>query len=80
MIAEQPVGAGTFTDMVDRAGLKQKGMYTMREVSIATGVPYSTIRDERDCGRLNGFLPEGRKQGWLFKPEWVDEWIEGGTR
>ena len=73
MIAEQASGVSTFTDMVDRAGLA-------REVSIATGVPYSTVRDERDCGRLKGFLPEGRKQGWLFKPEWVDEWIEGGTR
>ena len=79
MIAEQASGVSTFSDMADRTGLAHKGMYTMREVSIATGVPYNTIRDERCCGRLKGFLPEGRKQGWLFKPVWVDEWIDGGT-
>lgn len=68
-----------FSEMAEQAGLQTKGLYTMREVSLATGIPYSTIRDERICGRLRAFLPDGRKQGWLFKPEWVDEWIEEGT-
>lgn len=69
----------TFSEMAEAAGIKPKGMYTMREVSIATGIPYTTVRDERICGRLKSFLPKGRKQGFLFKPEWVDEWIDGGT-
>lgn len=68
-----------FAEMAAQYGLKLKGMYTMREVSNVTGVPYSTVRDEKESGRLKGFLPNGRKQGWLFKPEWVDEWIENGT-
>lgn len=68
-----------FSKMALDAGLEKKGMYTMREIAIATGIPYFTVRDERTAGRLKGFLPSGRKQGWYFKPEWVDEWIEEGT-
>lgn len=69
-----------FADMAAACGLKVKGMYTMKEVACVTGVPYQTLQEERMRGRLKGFLPEGRTRGWLFKPEWVDEWIEEGTR
>ena len=43
------------------------------------GVPCSTVYDEMKSGRLRYHLPPGRKYGQLVKPEWVDEWIEGGT-
>lgn len=68
-----------FTDMARECGLKRKGMYTMREVALATGVPYGTIRDERICGRIRAFVPAGRTRGYLFAPEWVDEWLEAGS-
>ena len=43
------------------------------------GVPCSTVYDEMKSGRLRYHLPPGRKYGQLVKPEWVDEWIAGGT-
>lgn len=68
----------TFREMARAAGLREKGMYPLREVSIATGVAVSTLNEEVSAGRLETFLPRGRMRGRLVRPECVDEWIEDG--
>lgn len=68
-----------FATMAKGLGICPKLLYTMKEVARVTGVPYNTIRDECDAGSLSHHLPEGRRNGRLFRPEWVDEWIEEGT-
>lgn len=68
-----------FKRTANELGLQPKLLYTMKEVSRITGVAYSTLLDECTAGRLKYHLPEGRKQGRLFRPEWVDEWIEKGA-
>lgn len=70
----------TFKEVADAAGLPSKVFYTLTEVSEILGIPRSTIDLEARKHRLTSFLPEGRKQGRLIKPEWVDEWIEAGIR
>lgn len=69
----------TFADMAHELGLPKKLLYSPKEVSRVLGVPYSTVHDEMKAGRLKYHLPPGRKYGQLIKPEWVDEWIVGGT-
>ena len=71
--------AKTFQQMADELGIRHKLMYTLREVSRATGVAYDTVRLECKAGRMKSHLPEGRKEGRMVRPEWVDEWIEEGT-
>lgn len=70
----------TFREMAKACGMPRKAMYTMREVSAATGVALNTLYDEAAAGRLTTFTPEGRARGKLVQPAWVDEWIERGTR
>ena len=67
-----------FREWAAEAGLPAKAMYTVREVSLATGVPASTLYDEVRAGRLRSLRPNGR--GKLLRPEWVDEWIEEACR
>lgn len=69
----------TFADMARELGLPKKLLYSAKEVSKVLGVPCSTVYDEMKSGRLRYHLPPGRKYGQLVKPEWVDEWIAGGT-
>lgn len=69
----------TFAEMAESLKMRRKLMYTLQEVSTVLGVEYGTLRDECTAGRLKYHLPEGRKQGMLVRPEWVDEWIEEGT-
>lgn len=68
-----------FAEMAKAAGLIEKPFYTIREVSIATGVPQSTLRDECAARRLTVFMPPGKMRGMLIRPEWVDDWIDRGT-
>ena len=63
-----------FREWAAEAGLPAKAMYTVREVSLATGVPASTLYDEVRAHRLRALRPNGR--GKLLRPEWVDDWIE----
>ena len=72
--------AETFADMARAAGLPAKGLYTVREVSEATGVAQSTLRAEMAAGRIPWVLPPERTRGRLIRPAWVDALIEGGTR
>lgn len=65
-----------FVEWASEAGLPRKAMYSVREVSAATGVPASTVYEEVKAGRLRAFRPNSR--GKLIRPEWVDEWIEAG--
>lgn len=51
--ATEPVFAG----MAETAGLPKKGMYTLREVSAATGVARRTLDEEVRAGRLRTFVP-----------------------
>lgn len=69
-----------FKDMAADAGLVAKPFYTVAEVSRATGIFESVIRDAKNAGRLKTFLPIGKQRGALFRAEWVDEWIERGTQ
>lgn len=71
--------AKTFQQMADELGIRHKLMYTLREASRVTGVPYDTLRIECKAGRLRSQLPEGRKVGRMVRPEWVEQWIEEGT-
>ncbi len=69
----------SFRSAAEEMGLKHKLLYTLNEVSRVTGIAYSTLLDECNAGRLRFFLPNGRRQGRLVRPEWVDEWIDGGV-
>lgn len=69
----------TFDSYVEAAGVRRKPLYTLRELEKILGIPYSTLRDECNAGRMTYHLPKGRKNGKLVRPEWVDEWIEDGT-
>jgi hypothetical protein len=74
--ATEPVFAG----MAETAGLPKKGMYTLREVSAATGVARRTLDEEVRAGRLRTFVPPGRSRGRLVMPAWFDEWWTEGAR
>lgn len=69
----------TFADMARELGLPKKLLYSVKEVSRVLGVPCSTVYDKMKSGRMRYHLPPGRKYGQMVKPEWVDEWIAGGT-
>lgn len=68
-----------FAEMAIEAGLKRKPYYTVVEVARATGIPESAVRDAKDGGELTYFLPTGRTRGVLFRPEWIDTWMEKGV-
>lgn len=68
-----------FALMAREAGLRPKGMYTVREVATASGVAYRTLCEEVSASRLRTFLPPGRERGRLIKPEWFDEWFSAGV-
>ena len=71
--------ATEFAQMAREAGLRPKGMYTVREVAEASGVSYRTLCEEASANRLRTFVPQGRERGRLVKPEWFDEWFSGGV-
>ena len=68
-----------FAELAAHAGLKPKVLYKVGEVARVLGVKTSTLYDEMAAGRMRYHLPDGRKQGKLIRPEWVDEWLEDGT-
>ena len=65
--------------MAVAAGLPDKPYYTLTEVAQATGIPRSTLDDERKSGELRSFVPPGQQRGCLVKCEWYDEWFDKGT-
>lgn len=69
-----------FTDMVARAGMELKPLYSLKEAAEVSSIPYRTLLDEVNAHRLRSFLPKGRKQGMRIAPEWFDEWFEEGSR
>lgn len=69
----------TFAEMAERLGIRPRLLYPVKTVAIVLGIPPSSIQDEIRAGRMRSFLPEGRKQGKLIRPEWVDQWIEEGS-
>lgn len=74
------IPAKTFDEMVAQSGRNVTPFYKIGVVAAVLGIAASTLTDETKAGRLKCFLPHGRKQGRLFRGEWVDEWIEEGTR
>lgn len=68
-----------FAQMARESGLRPKGMYTVREVAIASGVAYRTLCEEASANRLRTFVPPGRERGRLVKPEWFDDWFSEGV-
>lgn len=69
----------TFTEFVRGTGATPRVFYPLRDVARMLGIPYQTLNEEALAGRLTYHLPEGRRQGKLLRPEWVDEWIADGT-
>lgn len=69
----------SFSQMLERLGIRPRIFYPVKTVAAVLGVPASTIVDEIHAGRMRYHLPQGRKQGRMIRPEWVDEWIEEGT-
>ena len=70
----------TFADMAGAAGLKEKPLYSVSEVSRASGVPESVIRGAMAEGRIRHFLPPGRVRGSFIAPAWFDEWFVSGLK
>lgn len=70
----------TFEDMREEAGIPRKSMYTVSEVSIATGIARSTVAEDFRAGRIASFLPPGRKRGMLARAEWIDDYLEKGKK
>lgn len=69
----------SFSDMVEAAGERKRPLYPVTVVANVLAIPVDTILAETRAGRLSYFLPDGRRQGKLISPEWVDEWIKEGT-
>lgn len=69
----------TFSEMVERLGMKPRLLYPAKVVANVLGVPGTTVIEEMAAGRMKYHLPQGRKQGRMIRPEWVDEWLEEGT-
>lgn len=69
-----------FEQMVERAGLKKKAAYSIREASEASGIPYGTLLADARLGTLKTFLPPGRKRGRLVTPEWFDAYWASGIQ
>lgn len=68
-----------FTEMARLAGLPERGLYTVADVSRASGISVYVLHAERRAGRLRALLPGGRVRGALIRPEWVDEWIDANS-
>ena len=69
----------TFLEAAASNGVPVRMFYPVKVVARVLGVPVSTLNDEINAGRMKYMLPEGRKQGRVIRPEWVDEWIKEGT-
>jgi predicted site-specific integrase-resolvase len=65
-----------FLQVAEQIGLTRKLLYTLKEVSQVTGVPYRTLLAETYAGRLRCMQTEMSKTTRYVRPEWVDEWIE----
>lgn len=76
--ADKPAEPFGLRSMAKAAGLPDKPLYSITEVAKATGMPRSTLDEERKSGRLKAFIPPGRRRGWLVRCEWFDEWFEDG--
>ena len=48
----------------------------MWEVSIITGIPVSTVRDDIRTGKLKASTIGQRKK--MVRAEWVEDWLGGG--
>lgn len=63
--------AKTFQQMADELGIKHKLMYTLREASRVTGVPYDTLRCERRRAACARSCPRGaRWVAWCARNGW----------
>lgn len=69
--------APAFARMARIAGLKPKGAYKIREISLACDASERTLAEEAASGRLRSKLPPGRVRGRLVEPAWFDEWWNG---
>ena len=69
----------TFSKMARECGFGGRVFMYVKDVASILGVSQQTINDEINAGRMKYHLPNGRKQGKLVRPEWVDEWIKDGT-
>lgn len=76
--AEEPERPLGLRGMAEEAGLPCKPLYTVPEVSKATGISAYVLWREIRAGRLKARMPVGRKRGVLIAREWFDEWMEEG--
>lgn len=59
---------------------RARPFYRLKAVSRILDIPYTTLMDEVRAGRLTYRASEGQRRGYEVRGEWVDEWIERGTR
>lgn len=64
-----------FREMAAKAGYKPKLAWTVGEVSIITGIPVSTVRDDIRTGKLKASTIGERKK--VVRAEWVEDWLGG---
>lgn len=65
-----------FAEMAKEAGLPRKPFYLVREISIATGWPESTVYGSMARGDLRKRLPAWKKRGRMASVEDIDAWLE----
>ena len=64
-----------FLSMAVAAGLPVRGQYTVAEVSMATGIPKSTLYKAHRMGLIDWSVPAGFETGAMVRPAQVDEYL-----
>lgn len=70
-----PAPAEDFLSMAVAAGLPVRGQYTVAEVSMATGIPKSTLYKAHRMGLIDWSVPAGFETGAMVRPAQVDEYL-----
>jgi excisionase family DNA binding protein len=52
---------------------------SLKDVATRASLSVATVRRAARTGRLRGIKVNNNRL-WRFRPEWVDEWMEGGAR
>lgn len=75
-MAENPFPCGSRAlAFAMQAGLPPRMAYTVAETAKYTGLDVNTLYYERDAGRLEFMLPEGKSRGMRIKVDEVDRWM-----
>ncbi|NGM16980.1 hypothetical protein GMI70_02980 [Eggerthellaceae bacterium zg-893] len=66
-----------FDQLAQDAGLQRQALYTAAEVGRVLRLSPATVRKAAGCGKLKWHRPLGSERGYVFAPEWIDEWVRG---